>query len=1007
MKGVYHSKIVPPRLHRAIMRKRLFKLLDGLADHPIIWISSPAGSGKTTLIASYFQTHDISPIWYNVDESDTDIATFFYYMAEAARNLKKGKKKSLPLFTPEFRAGIKAFTCHYFETFFERMNRPGAVVFDNYQDVSEDSKFHDVIERGLSLVPEDIRIFIASRKEPPPVFVPLKAAGLVASLGWNEIRFTLEEVREMIEMREKRPLRDKTAEHLYEETQGWAAAMILMMEDERMPAVTSIGHSSVFDYFSVEVFPRFDQRVRDFLCTTALLPQTSPEIATELTGIEESGAILAYLNRNQYFIACYGNEYRYHPLFKEFLLDQARKNYDADRLASIKVSAANLLTRSDRIEEAVRLLIDAKAYGEALAVMLGHAQKLLSQGRSATLEEWARNLPKDIRENSPWLLYWLGIGQLLLDSKKCIGLLTKAFHLFESEQNNVGCLISASGIVNGLMLRWDEYTALDPWIDWIDHNTHTDMPLPTPELEAHIASAMVLGLTWRRPWHPNMAAWIERAMTASRETEDVSIRCTAKAHVIENYGFLGYWKEMRLIAEEFRQLTFSSHASPLVHLAYLFRVIETHDFLHASWEDAFKRLQGAIRLAEQIGAHAHFGFIYMHGVWIAFEMENLQMAVDFLRKMEKTPFVQGRVGSAFYHELCALYHLQVSDLAASHRDAVEAVNASVAASVPIVETYCRITLAYVLRRMGDKDEAEAQIKEAERIFAPFRSTHQHYLICLVRASLSLDRGDKSAAVQALREAFSIGKERGYEVTLYKYWQPDEMARLCAAALAAGIEEEYARELIRKHHLVPNDGHAEELWEWPWPCRIRTFGGFELTVDDVPCSLEGRKKPLDLLKILITLGGDEVRQENIEDELWPEAEGDIAHISFKTNLSRLRKVIGEKTIEVREGKVSLNPRHVWLDMWALENMANRVSELHRERNQSHSPDEIERLANLAFDIYRGDFLTLDDHPWLTPARKRLRGRFMKMLERLTQMLTEAGEREKAAALSERAMEMGIS
>lgn len=1007
MKGLYHSKIVPPRIHRAIMRKRLFRLLDGLADRPITWISSPAGSGKTTLIASYCQTHDISAIWYNVDETDTDIATFFYYMTEAVRNLKKGKKKPLSLFTPEFRAGIKAFTRHYFETFFERMKRPGAVILDNYQDVSDDSKFHDVIERGLRVVPEDIRIFIASRKEPLPVFAPLKAAGLVASLGWNEIRFTLDEVREMIAMKEKKPLRNKTAEHLHEETQGWAAAMILMMEDERMPAVTSIGHSSVFDYFSVEIFPRFDQRVRDFLCTTALLSQTSSEIATELTGIEESGAILAYLNRNQYFITCYGNEYRYHPLFREFPLDQARKNYDADRLTSMKVSAANILARSDRIEEAVKLLIDAKAYDEALAIMLGYARRLLSQGRSATLERWAGSLPKDVREKSPWLLYWLGIGQLLLDSKKCLDLLEKSFHLFELEQDNVGCLLSASGIVNSLMLKWDEYTALDPWIDWIDHNAHADMPLPTPELEAHVASAMVLGLTWRRPWHPNMATWIERAMTASGDTEDVSIRCAAKAHVIENYGFLGYWKEMRLIAEEFRQLTFSSHASPLVHLAYLFRVIETHDFLRASWEDAFKRLQGAIRLAEQIGANAHFGFIYMHGVWIAFEMGNLQMASDFLGKMERTPFIQGRVGSAFYHELRALYYLQVSDLAASHRDAVEAVNASVAASVPIVETYCRITLAYVLRRMGNTDEAEAQIKEAEKIFAPLKSTHHHYLMYLVRASLSLDRSDKSAAIEALREAFSIGRERGYEVTLYKYWQPDKMARLCSAALAAGIEEEYTRELIRKHHLVPTDGHTAELWEWPWPCRIRTFGELELTVDEKPCSLEGRKKPLDLLKILIALGGDEVRQENIEDELWQEAEGDVAHISFKTNLSRLRKVIGERTIEVREGKVSLNPRRVWLDVWALENMANRVSELLREQKQSRSPDEIERLTDLAFRIYHGDFLSLDDNPWLAPTRKRLRSRFTKTLERLTQMLTEAGDLKKAAALSERATEMGIS
>lgn len=180
----------------------------------------------------------------------------------------------------------------------------------------------------------------------------------------------------------------------------------------------------------------------------------------------------------------------------------------------------------------------------------------------------------------------------------------------------------------------------------------------------------------------------------------------------------------------------------------------------------------------------------------------------------------------------------------------------------------------------------------------------------------------------------------------------------------------------------------------------------MTIDGSPTSPEIHKRPLDLLRVLISLGGDEVRQETIEDELWPEAEGDMARIAFKTNLSRLRKIIGEKTIEVKDGKVSLNPQRVWLDLWALESLAENVSELYRKRNQSKSPDEVERLAHLAFDIYHGDFLMPDDDLWLNQTRQKLRIRFTKMLERLAQMLIESGEREKAALLYGRGMDMGI-
>lgn len=105
-------------------------------------------------------------------------------------------------------------------------------------------------------------------------------------------------------------------------------------------------------------------------------------------------------------------------------------------------------------------------------------------------------------------------------------------------------------------------------------------------------------------------------------------------------------------------------------------------------------------------------------------------------------------------------------------------------------------------------------------------------------------------------------------------------------------------------------------------------------------------------------------------------------------------------------MSLNPQCVWLDLWALESLADRVSELYRKRNQSKSPDEPERLAHLVFDIYRGDFLATDNDPRLNAARERLRTRFAKMLERLAQMLIETTGREKAALIYEEAMEMGI-
>ncbi|HLA48434.1 MAG TPA: hypothetical protein VJ084_04335, partial [Nitrospinota bacterium] len=47
------SKITPPKISNIVRRKRLFKILNKERNSPILWVSAPAGSGKTTLITDY------------------------------------------------------------------------------------------------------------------------------------------------------------------------------------------------------------------------------------------------------------------------------------------------------------------------------------------------------------------------------------------------------------------------------------------------------------------------------------------------------------------------------------------------------------------------------------------------------------------------------------------------------------------------------------------------------------------------------------------------------------------------------------------------------------------------------------------------------------------------------------------------------------------------------------------------------------------------------------------
>jgi len=127
------AKITHPKTTGAFPRERLFRLVDELRESPVIWVAAPAGSGKTTLVASYLTERKLNSIWYRVDEGDGDIATFFYYMGLAAKKAVPRTRNPLPLLTPEYLLGVKAFTLRYFENLYNRLTPPSLIVFDNHQ----------------------------------------------------------------------------------------------------------------------------------------------------------------------------------------------------------------------------------------------------------------------------------------------------------------------------------------------------------------------------------------------------------------------------------------------------------------------------------------------------------------------------------------------------------------------------------------------------------------------------------------------------------------------------------------------------------------------------------------------------------------------------------------------------------------------------------------------------------------------------------------------------------
>ncbi|MCF8045294.1 MAG: hypothetical protein K9J83_05485, partial [Desulfarculaceae bacterium] len=163
---------------------------------------------------------------------------------------------------------------------------------------------------------------------------------------------------------------------------------------------------------------------------------------------------------------------------------------------------------------------------------------------------------------------------------------------------------------------------------------------------------------------------------------------------------------------------------------------------------------------------------------------------------------------------------------------------------------------------------------------------------------------------------------------------------------------YVRSLIKQRELEPPVSNQPETW--PWPLRDHTLGKFEIYRYDERIAFKGKvqKRPLHLLQALIVMGGDQVPETGLQDELWPDLDGDDARNAFNMALHRLRKLLGVKrALQLTGGKVSIDRTIVWVDVLVLKELLAKSQKFYRRDDPGRAADSLEA----AFDLYKGPFL----------------------------------------------------
>ena len=659
--------------------------------------------------------------------------------------------------------------------------------------------------------------------------------------------------------------------------------------------------------------------------------------------------------------------------------------------------AAGLLRDAEHTEDAVALLVEAGNWDEIARIVVQEADDMLAQGRSETLANWIDLLPPKLVEADPRLVLASAASRADASPRAARQLFERAYELFLSRNDGIGVLRACSGIIDAIVLEFDDLAPLDRWLDTLEGLLAENAAL-SQEIATAAATTLIRATILRDAGNPRVEAWLERADKAIAAGAAGSATEEAR-ETLAHMRALAAFARADLTAAETALGSLRGGGAEIASGAAL---AVAHGLMHLVRGDlagAIPIAKAALAVSDAEGIDA--GRAWLQAIVVIAKLGSGQRseAKTALKDLESGAARLRRGDRACVHYLRAWSETLEGDEANALREAKLALALAAEAGIQWFECLARIAVAQRLASGADQRGVAAQLRAAEAIAERLRSPWLAYAVQLAASSAalgSLPSSHKTGALEGLRVAFRRGYEHGFRAP--PGWEPQALAELCAIALDANVEPEFARALIREGKLVP-EAPPLRVRRWPWGLRILSCGGFECLRDEAPIELsaKGPGRPMELLKVLVAFGMHNVRADRLSDALWPSVEADYAYKSFTATLHRLRRMLeDDDALVLRDGRLSLNKGLVWVDTWALEQLFDDFDSTLRGADACADEALRREFSEEALALYRGPFLPDEsEQPSYIARREQLRARLLRFLARIARGWEEAGAPEAAA------------
>jgi LuxR family maltose regulon positive regulatory protein len=1014
------TKLLPPRPAPALLsRPRLTERLLANLAHPVTLVTANAGSGKTTLVADFVRTHARQFVWYQLDHTDADPFVFLGYLTH-------GIKQSVPGFgdmmlsylqqsADELARQPERAVDVLLNEVLERVEQQLILVLDDYHHLGAETSVHMVVDRLLAYLPDVLHVIIISRDLPPLSLARLRSQASLTVIDRSELLFTDEETQELFRKVFDLELTPEQLSEYRERTHGWITALQLIRQVAQRQAfaegaregsgggpdlveILRQSERDIFDYFAEEVFADEPEDVQRMLLRISLLDRVETGICTAVYPEANCRALLPQLVRRNVFITVAsderGEEYRLHPLFRDFLRRRLRSELGRAGLFAEHARYADYFLERGAWEQAMRHLLEAEDYERAARVIAEHGGEWIASGALSSLVSAAEALPQTIIEAHPRALaHRAEVARLRGEYDAAQAHFRRAATLLHERGDREGEAEALHSLATIARRRGDcnmAFTYLDRAIELTDEHS---------VVRIKCGNTRGLCLTATGEWTAAEREFREALQFAEERNDEHYSRLIAHnlglpALLRGDFGEALRW--LRRMLRDGRNLPpMPQEATAHLNMArcYLYR---------GDIESSEKHLEGALECCQLFNLVASLAEAFETYGNLYRERNDVVRAAEFYERAARAYDDAGidLVRCELLDEQAVL-NLQLGNLAAARGLLDRLVEERVAANNEMGSRTAMLSRGRVLLAQNDHEAARADLEPALSYF------HEHGLYYYeAQASIALAACDsaenrESEMLAHLRRALDLAARYDYEYWLQRevlnnprlFAQP-EAAELLPAdvreqlAASAGVVVQKEAQPVR---LVENLA-AQQVTD----LTINMLGPVEIFRDPArPLAADAwtTKRARDILCFIASRRHRRASKDTIIDTFWGEADFEAVEKNFHPTVSHIRKALNsnqplkQNFLLYRDGDYQLSPNFSYfIDTEEFDRLVHEGETARRAREF----DRCISLYEAAIGIYRGDFMQGSYEEWVEEQRSYYREQHLRLLEALAAVAQKAAD-----------------